>query len=169
MGIEINEIQLAEYLIKPIRKFSEYTLFFTDILSKTIKEHKEHEDLLLTLELSKQYLKKIELHVTQAENILQVYEIQIKFIGNHQLPNFVKPYRKFLRYASLTEVSENSQTRFVVLFNDMIVIGSTLDDFQFSAFSSVSTFTFVKSIPLRKANIKLIPDHPPSTSLFLFF
>lgn len=75
----------------------------------------------------------------------------------------MKPYRRFIRYGTLNEVGETKDL-FVVLFNDSIVIAST------GNLSTIDrSFQFMKMLPLYKASVKAIPDHPPSKNIIQSF
>ena len=159
-------------MIVPVRRISQYELLFSDILQKTDENHREYASLRKAVELSRENINKIQISQSKSENIYQIYGIQMKFYGEN-LPNLlVVPNRKFIRYSTLQEVQENSQSRFIALFNDIIIIGSLFhnnSNLPPSFSQSFANYQFIKYLSLRKASIKLIPDHPPSLFIKLLF
>jgi hypothetical protein len=146
---------LSEYLMTPARRLLQYRTLLEQLISYTEETHVEYENLQAAYLRVKQVVETLNFAMSQAENVLQVFEIQTKFCGE-DVPNLVRSYRRFIRYASLTEVADPPITRFVVLLNDLCVIGSE------SAECPVGSYKFVKALPLRYATVKAIPDHPPS-------
>ena len=124
------------------------------MLDYTPTEHTEYQNIKRAHTRAKKLNEQIEIIVSQAEAVLRVYNIQEKF--DSSAPNLVQPYRRFLRYGNLTEVGE-VQPRFVALFNDSLVVASAGN-----AGSIDRSYHFLRMLPLHKATVKAIPDHPPS-------
>lgn len=61
-------------------------------------------------------------------------------------------------------MGEQTEDRFVALFNDVIVVAA-MDESS----SAIGSYKFLRLIPLHKASVKPIPDLPPSSFPFYIY
>merc|ERR1712137_1331541 len=69
----------AELLIAPVRRIGQYDALFGAIAKYTDPGHMEYEDIKLGSEKAAQIAAQTNIVVSQAEGVLQVYDIQSKF------------------------------------------------------------------------------------------
>lgn len=145
-----------------------------DLKKVTPEHHPEYENLVNAIDSIRETTGDVNTKVKQAEQLTQVFDIQSKLIGD-VVPNLVKgaPHRRFILTEYVREISETPKNRVLILFNDVIIIGSEVQSTS-SLNLNLSGKNSVKikihcAVSLFNAVVQTIPDAPPSKFLSLLF
>jgi hypothetical protein len=147
-----NGRDLCSLLIAPIQRIPRYVLLLQDLLKATPEYHVEYAGLCKAVNKLKETADAINTKAREAEQMAKVYEIQSQLIGEN-VPNLVRPHRRFIREGDLRVIGETSVTRLVLLFNDLLVVCTRV---------APQKIQLLQTIGLRHAGVRALPDQPPS-------
>lgn len=156
---QFNGQELIGCLIVPVQRLPRYLLLLQDLLKSTPEEHVDYANIRSAIEQIRKSTEDVNKKVKQAEQLGKLYEIQSKLVGTN-LPQLIKPHRRLIRADHLVLISENPQTYFVILFNDLILISATPRPNQIQVMKVISLFN---------TKAQILPQQPPGASPpFLF-
>ena len=129
---EISKLDLTGFLIKPVQRICRYPLLLREIIKYTPESHRDHSNLVLSLQKISSIVAIVNESTPKAENVSLMVEIQNRFLEKF---NILTPTRRLLRtdpFYVLTEqeekklkgkaFSKKDHLRELFLFNDLFII-----------------------------------------------
>ncbi|TPX67259.1 hypothetical protein SpCBS45565_g03905 [Spizellomyces sp. 'palustris'] len=127
MTPESRNLNLANFLIKPVQRICKYPLLIREVMKNTEPSHPDFQNLEKALLKIQTVVTIVNEGARQAEAVQKMLELQGRFTTKM---NIVAPWRQLLRSASMDLVKSNNERkrREIFLFNDMLLLAKSLGD-----------------------------------------
>ena len=117
----LNRMDFSDYSILPVQRIPRYVLLLDQLYANTSDQHIDKSGLLSALSYARSLADQINERKAMSENMQKVYQIQQSLIGS-SIPTLLQSSRSFIRSGQILILSDRIHHRYMILFNDLILI-----------------------------------------------